>query len=280
MSFEDEPKTKTTELPDDELSQFAQRMAEIYAFLRTKGDQLNDLYATDENAFQDAIEDLTDQVIDDNPVYRALILKLKKIRQDRHDDKPTVKQINDMRLKIRQVIISEAGLPDESRFSQIEHARSVVADKVKAGLGDEPLADPYQALSILGITKVDDDKTTYTFPYDLMPESVVDKWKTYLATVCKHVQLAKNVAETGDQRSVEEADRARKFAHNSVTDDVNAILGLEGIDGWSRLKTRDLLGKIRDDEIYRMEAGAGMQTEMLVHTKSREINVVTALAQH
>lgn len=280
MSFEDEPKTNTVAEQDDELSLLAKRMAEIYNFVKTKGEQLYDLYATDAEAFQDALDELTDQVVQEYPPYQEMILDLKKARQNNHNDALIVKQINNLRSKFQEIIISAAGLPNEARFSQIESAKMAVADKIKSGLGDEPLVNPYDALAILGIQKINDDKITYSFPYDLMPESVVDKWKTYLATVCKHVQLARDVAQTGDQKSVEEADRARKFAHSSVTNDVHAILGIDGIDGWSRLKTRELLGRIRDDELSNLDDGSGPQAQQLVQEKSKEINVVTALAQH
>ena len=43
-----------------------------------------------------------------------------------------------------------------------------------------------------------------------------------------------------------EADRTRKYAHDSVTKDVHRILGLEGIGDWDVSKTRALLANIRE----------------------------------
>ena len=280
MSFENEPKTNTLNLPEDELTAFAERMKRIFESISNKGEKLRDLYTTNPESFRDTLDDLTEEIAQEYPPFKEDFLELKKVRQVRGNEAPIIGRLNDTRSKIKQIIVSEAGLPDEARFSQIENAKKNIANKINEALDGRSLTDPTEALDILGIKTTEDDKTTYHFPYDLMPESVVDKWETYIATVCKHLQLAEDVIRTGDRKSVEDADRARTFAHNSVTNDVHVILGLEGIDGWDRLKTRELLAKIRDNELPSRDVATGEYGHHLVETKSNQIKVVTALAQH
>lgn len=143
-------------------------------------------------------------------------------------------------------ITSEMGLPDEARFTEIELARNKVLSLYTEKLGHAP-EDPQNALKILGITQYDDEgQVSYHFPHDIVPESVNEKWDAYLTSVCAHLKAAQDHQSNPDMERVELADKTRKYAHDSVTRDVHAILGLQDIKDWDFQSTRRLLASIRE----------------------------------
>ncbi|MEP7205228.1 MAG: hypothetical protein ABI716_03490 [Candidatus Saccharibacteria bacterium] len=230
-------------LPEGFNHKFFSDMETIFGRTLNWGEELNLLYETDMPAFKDRLEDRVDIIIDESDECKNILIELKKIRLQRGDDRPSVSRLKEIRSKVKQIIVSEAGLPDEARFSEIEQAKANIASLLDA----QTL--PPEAFELLGISKTVNDETQYSFPYDLMPKSVIEKWEAYLALVCEHLQLAAAVGQTGDQKAVEQADKARTYAHNSATNDVHIILGLDGRNGWSKPDTRALLGKMREHEL-------------------------------
>lgn len=233
-------------ISDEELMEAALRMQNLYAAVdekkaneKSKGEQLQELFQAGETEkLNETIEDLAYELMEQgDPEYLELLASRKT--------NPNV-SIKDRVLEIvenyKKFITSEAGLPDEARFTEIENARSSVAEII----GDTP-TDPQQALESLNIIQRDEEgNATYRFPEELVPESVNEKWKIYLTTVCDHVKASREQAETGDEQKTMDADAIRKYAHDSVTRDVHAILGLEGVNGWDFGQTRSLLASIRD----------------------------------
>lgn len=276
--------SKTTEAspsapdhPSPEAPRFVERMKAIFEFSKTRSDDLNDLYNNDLNRFTEALDDAVEEIAQSDQEFIKAFRQLKEARSTKRDEKQIVDDLNAIRSKIKQIIVSEAGLPNETQFTQIEQARNNVTSLLAESSVDGAVAKPDDILRILGIHKVDDDKDVYAFPYDLMPDSVVEKWQTYLAFVCSHVALANKSSEAFNQKAVMEADRARKYAHDSVNNDVNAILGLEGIDGWKKMDTRELLEKIRDCELSGIITGPNGEDIELINSHERQMHAVTSL---
>ncbi|MBC7868705.1 hypothetical protein H7X69_00810 [Candidatus Saccharibacteria bacterium] len=262
-----------------ESSEFITRMSEIFEFAKTQGDELKNIYRNDPTDFNGALDDFTEDIANQNQDFQTTFAALKKARRTGSPEATLVKELNGIRAKIKQIIVSELGLPDESRFSQIEKAQLDVATLLAESSHDRQALQPVEALEILGIIETEgNEKYVYHFPYNLMPEQVSEKWNIYLAAVCRHIQLANAVINTGDKDAVVRADATRKYAHDSITNDVHIILGLEKLGGWDWTKTRQLLASIREHELPTIEAATNEHAQELIDAHTQELDVATALA--
>lgn len=278
-SAEHSPQNTPSIPPSLEDDEFVKRAESLFKFARTHSDRLRVLYITNPDHFQDELDTVVDEISDQDTEYIETFTELKNERKHGGERPDLVKRLNELRSKFKKIIISETGLPDEARFTEIEHAKEKVTQALLDKHNGEPVDDPTEALSLLGIiTEGEEGKTMYSFPYDYMPNSVIEKWNTYLATVCEHVQAQADLIKTQDQKSVVQADDTRTYAHNSVTDDVHVILGLEGKNGWSRGKTRHLLANIRDAEFPRYEDALSEDARALVRSMSKEIDIAKILS--
>lgn len=274
MNTNTTPET-TSHTHSDSIESFEERMKSIFNKTKTESDNLRDLYENDPDAYEDEIDEIIDAASDDDAGFIETLKKLKQARGG-PDEAQLVLHIKEMRANLRKLILSEAGLPDESRFMQIENAKKQVSEVLRAS--QESTSTPTDALNVLGILQRNDNEDDMlSFPYDLMPVSVVEKWKTYLGSVILHVRAADNVMKTGDRDAVENADRVRTYAHNSVTDDVHAILGLEGLGGWDRAKTRQLLGNIRDHELPSFESARDARASGIVDESAKQCKITSLL---
>jgi len=273
--FKADPSTMS---PDT--TEFIERMKKLFEFTKNNCDELRDLYTSDPEAFQDALDDCADKVADQDPEYQRILSNLKDARRLGGDDAPLVQSLREIHSHLKQIIISEAGLPDEARFSEIEQAKQSVANLLSEYGSEHPLTHPNDALKAIGIITGKDSDERYQFPYDIMPKSVSDKWTTYLAAVCKHVQVQKDVQGRDSHDAVERADRTRRFAHNSVTDDVHVVLGFGDSYGWKKEQTRELLAKIRDYEFPSYASAVSTEARDLVHTKTNEIDIAAILVDN
>jgi len=281
--------TDTAPLPDattdpstmsPNTSAFIERMKKLFEFTKSNCDELKDLYTSDPEAFQDALDDCADKVADHDPEYQRILSNLKEARRLGADDTPLVQSLREIHGHLKQIIISEAGLPDEARFSEIEQAKGSIANLLSEAGSEHALAQPKDALRAIGIITGEDSDEKYQFPYDLIPQSVSDKWTTYLAAVCNHVQVQKDVRGKDGHDAVERADRTRRFAHNSVTDDVHVILGFETAYDWKKEQTRELLAKIRDHEFPSYASAVSAEARELVHAKTNEISIADILGDN
>ncbi len=265
---------------ESETSEFIENMKKIFAFTRTMSDSLRETYATDPEAFKEALDDTAEEAASKSQSFQAILTELRQARCIGADEAPFVNKLKEMLENIKKIIISEAGLPDEALFSKIEQAKlDVAASLLKANQGN-PVTQPIQALEMLGVmTKDDEGNYDYRFPYDYMPDSVVEKWKIYLAAACEHMQLKDAAVKTGETGLVAQADKTRKYAHDSVTRDVHVILGLDGLGGWGNADTRKLLGACRDYELPTHNSAVDQAAQELVDRFISGINVACTLSQ-
>jgi len=265
---------------ESETSDFIVRMKEIFDFTRTMSDSLRETYATDPEAFKEALDDTAEEAASKSPNFQAILNELKKARCVGADEAPYVNKLKEMLENIKKIIISEAGLPDEALFSKIEQAKLDVAASLLEANQGIPVTQPIQALEMLGImAKGDEGNYSYSFPYNHMPDSVVEKWKIYLAAACEHMQLQDAAVKTGETGLVAQADKTRKYAHDSVTRDVHVVLGLDGLGGWGSADTRKLLGACRDYELPTHNSAVDQAAQELVSKFINGINVACTLSQ-
>ncbi|AKM80639.1 TPA: hypothetical protein DDX46_00065 [Candidatus Saccharibacteria bacterium] len=228
---------------DIDISGFLERMEKASELAATESTRLNDAYKnSSEDEFNEIVEDLAYDLMEDDPEYVSIRGKLKSGVQDPHLNV----RVREIAEHYKKIIIEEAGLPDEARFTEIENAKNSVQQLLAERLNG-PLTDPHSAIEALDIFIEEEGVKKYRFPNEIMPQSVNEKWNTYLATVCAHVKSVEELAITGDQGRVVSADASRKYAHDSVTTDVHAVLGLEGLKDWQFADTRRLLASIRDE---------------------------------
>jgi hypothetical protein len=277
MIEDKQPKTPHT-TSDETKSAFVEKWGNILSNTKSFGDELTSAYKTDSEEFQEKLGDAIEDVAIQDPDFASTLTRLRAIRVAGGDAPKLVAQLNEVRARIKEVIVSELGLPDEARFSEIEKARNAVAIIIEHAQGHP--STPKEILIALDIRHPGEDDTpdTYSFPYDHMPKSVIDKWETYLAAVCNHIQTSDEVQTKGHQ-AVMDADRTRKFAHNAVTDDVHAILGLQGKEGWNWESTRKLLAEMLKTEYPTFESGLTPEAREYVKTHTNPILIADHLSK-
>lgn len=229
----------------------------------------------------DTIDELIDELVVDDPEWTENLRKLKEMQSLRNKNESAEQAIvarqKELKSMYRVIIVNEAGLPDEARFTEIEQARNVVAKKLQEQL--EPVTDTAGALVALGIVEKHDDQQKFRFPTELMPASVQEKWETYLASVCHHRRLADHNTTVEENYRIEEADRTRQYAHNSVTADVNAILDFSKIDpNWSFKETRALLGSICNFTFQTEDAYLSPESQRLLDQHTSGIHASAILS--
>lgn len=258
---------------------FLERMQAMFEKTSDVGGELRLLYQRGEvEKVGDIIDSLTDELLAGDPESQQNIIDLRAIRRGdgvrgKREESIIARQ-RELQAHYRGVIINEANLPNEAQLATIEQAKEKVTSMIEGSTSvDEALVN----LGILHISE--DDKKIYSFPHELMPESVNQKWETYLASVCNHETLSSGPQDRDSISRVEEADRIRKFAHDSVTSDVNTILNFNSLDEqWGFPQTRRLLGSIRDSVFPTVAAVSSPQAHQLVEARGVDLQVTKHLS--
>jgi hypothetical protein len=259
---------------------FLKRMEAIFARTATTSEKLQELYKeNDTDALNEMIDGVVYELVVDDTEWHTNLQKIKEARQyhDESSENALATRQKELKAMYRVLVVNEANLPDEARFSEIEQARNAVANTLRSQ--PEPITSTAQALELLDIVKTEDDTQIFRFPTELMPPSVTEKWETYLAAVCNHAKVANENVTLDNRYRVKEADTARKYAHNSVTTDVNAILNFEAIDPqWSFEDTRTLLGHVRDSVFKSYESLFTPEAQHLMDSHSSGVHASTVLS--
>lgn len=212
------------------------------------GDTLNDLYRRgDKEALDALIDELADDAMEQHPQYDVLINNIKQARARGQDYSHFANEITQLKEHFKEIVVSMAGLPDETRFTEIEQSRNHIAQLLNRRVPEQDrhnIDALYKALNILVL----DEKTgkyTYRFPEELMPESVNKKWGTYLASVYRHLRAIEQHNNLDERDLVQQSDSIRKNDHDSLTADFAAVLNLPH-ETWNFTTARALLATIRD----------------------------------
>ena len=217
--------------------------------------------------------------MEDNEEYRDLLHQRKLNR-----NAPIGPRVRELEAMYKDFIYSINDLPNETRYKQIETARINIKNMLSESFHG-PVDDPEKAIEALGIKQKDSKgHVSYHFPEELVPESVNEKWEVYLAAACANIIAEENLKSSGNTDEVDATDSARVYAHNAVTDDMHAILNLEGIKGWDRARTRQLLATIRDHTFttFGSERASSQETQLanklLSKYGDRQLAIVKALS--
>lgn len=229
---------------------FLERMRVLAEAQSSSAEALYNLYEREGNSpeFTDALDDIVFDIAFSDPDYAENATKLKndRIKSDVAAEiaarqKATIEQI-------RNMVLIEARIPTEEMMSDIEKGQAAVAERLQGT--DLSQSDSDEALRKLGILREDGNGgAVFTYPRDLFPESVNAKWDVYIASVQAHVRTGREVAGGAAPREhLAEADKSRKFAHDSVTGDIDKILGFHELpdEEWDFKDTRNLIAKMRD----------------------------------
>ncbi|MDB5186977.1 MAG: hypothetical protein JWM07_449 [Candidatus Saccharibacteria bacterium] len=274
---------------DSDMQAFIARMEAAYKGLESKKDKLTSLYEKgDQQALDEEIDAIVDVIANHNPENNDNLKRLRELRNYRSPGPSITEEIDQITNRqkklyadFRVLVVNEAGLPDETRFTEIEASRNAIGATLESAFPDGVYTST-DALKTLGIINVDEnDKENYSFPSKLVPESTDELWKTYLASVCKHVKTVEDLKlGTSDQGSVEQADRTRTFAHNAVTKELHAILNLQPTDNWENKNTRKLIASMRDQVFPSKEAALSVESMALLESHLANLDASEQLSSH
>ena len=272
---------------DAEMQAFIKRMESAFKGLESKKDKLASL-VDDPKALEAEIDGIVDTIASRNPEVQENLARLRELRTYRNPGKSVTEEMEQIKARqielyahFRVLVINEAGLPDEARFTEIEASRNAIAETLQSAYPDGVYSST-DALKTLGIIRVDEnEKEIYTFPTDLVPESTDELWKTYLASVCKHVKTVDELqAGQTDKQSVEQADRTRTYAHNAVTKELHTILNLQPTNKWEQINTRQLIAHMRDQLLPTKDAALSDESMALLQSHIASLDASEQLSSH
>jgi len=276
------PSVESDEISYDKLSPeataFAARVYKAFEKTMSIRDRLSCLYQIDTEQFEEEVEEQVDDYLNNDPEYQEIHSQLRNERRYGADKGASfIPILKERRSKARELILTSLNLSETStdEFEAINESKNNV-DELLQDISNKP-ENINTALIALGCKAKRDDESgeyTYSYPYDLFPESVNERWRDYLDTVKRHEESRYDLSpETETERST--ADTLRKTAHDVITGKVDGILRLERF-GWDTIQTRRLLAKMRDDEL----SIPGNHHRNHSHKTKEQIAVSDKLAQH
>lgn len=240
----DMPTSASTDPTTTNVTAFMERLRR---HTETTASSLKSIYEKEGNSptFQEALDDVVFEVAFEDPEYAANAEKLKNSKLSKEEGERISKQQQATAAQIRRLIMQEANLNVEEAGTDIEIAQAAVAKRLE-GM-DLGRVESDDILRKLGILKEDKNGAVFTYPDELLPESVNDKWNIYLSSVANHIEKGNKVRRGELPRTeLEDADRMRRFAHNRITSDLDEIFGFKALPEaeWDFEKTRKLVAKM------------------------------------
>lgn len=229
-------------------------MERLKKHTETYASALKDLFDREGSSetFNEALDDLVYEIAFENPEYVENANKLKSGRLSEQQARELAQAQREMISEIRHLVMQETGISTEEAGSDIEKAQAAIAGKLK-GINLEEMANDEQSdavLRSLGILQEDENgHAVFTYPAELFPDSINEKWDAYIASVENHLTIEKKV-KRGDtpREDLQNADRIRRFAHNAVTSDLDEAFGFKSLPDskWNFEDTRRLVAKMRE----------------------------------
>lgn len=257
--------------PDDDSPEaMIERVMALYDFDRTSLDDLIELSRdeTKKEQFDVLLDDITYEALSNNAEFLENIDIIKEHSSSK--EKQTLVRDRQRQLfeEYKQAILRQAGLSTEHAKSEMSLAKDRIKTRIERLLETDPGSEPHEILRELGMLAEDDKgREIFVYPEGIFPKSTDEKWATYLESVRTHLRIEKAVhAELREAEEGVEADKARRFAHNAVSHDVNELLGFDKLpeSKWNFEKTRALLAKIRDSRFPTVETAEKFATERAV----------------
>lgn len=215
---------------------------------------LKQMWDNEDPRFEDLLDSAAYDFIFENPQFKdehqANLSVIRSRIAAGSDRKQAAERNRDLFNRVKQIIIDHAGV-EGFVIDEIEHARAqiekiIAEDKKQNG-------DTSNALTALGIlTKDSEGNEVFTYPRRLFPDSTQDKWHTYLSAVKSHIAASDNLKIGGSQSAVVSTDHSRRIAHDSVSRDIQRLLGFEDTeDGFA--EARSLAAKMRENRFPTIE---------------------------
>lgn len=268
-----EAEHESSQPTEEEIRAFARRVFEFYEETMSQNDRLSALYQVDTELFEEEVDEAVDDYLDEDPSFKNLMEEFRKARKNGSGDS-YIPEIKARHNSARELILNTLNLPENSEVLGVEASKNNIEDILKE-IPKEP-QNLDLALSTLGAkVKVDNEpgEYVYSYPYDLLPEKINNKWADYLESVKAQISATKNVTpETAND--VIQIDFARKLAHDNVTKAVHSILQLDQF-GATEKQTRNLLARMRNDELML----ARKQHSSVHHKTPEEIAVANQLSR-
>jgi hypothetical protein len=243
-------------------------------------DELRHVYEKgDQDELETHIDDIVYEVLMTDEEFVTNISILKEGHQtsfgQKNEEEIRTRQ-NEIFNEYKKAIVSIANLPDAVGEDELKVAKERVLNIINDTV---EYHNEENVLKELGILKVDKDgKEIFTYPEKLFPGETNKKWEVYLASVREHLRKERGViAGTLPKEELENSDMMRRLAHNSVTNDVNAILGFDKLPDseWSYEKTRNLVAKMRDERYPTVETAEKARTTQEVLRAANALGVLS-----
>lgn len=132
----------------------------------------------------------------------------------------------------------------------------------------------------LGFITIDDNgNERFSFPKDVFPPYIVDKWDQYSDSVQNHIRAFESLKRgvSNDQKKVMEWDRVRRIMHDGVADAVRDFLGLD----WDNERSRKFITKMLEKRIPTKDTRESMMaTSAIMSALSREEAYLEGIKNH
>lgn len=225
------------------------------------------------------IDDTTYEALLADDEFVANMARLKEVRQSENVVAEAAIRTRQKEIfsDYKNTIVNLSGLDSDATKGDFEKAREatghIINDHLEAGGTQEDL------LKKLGILELNEGgEEVFTYPAHLFPEKTNQKWALYLEKVKAHLKAERaTIAGTMSQQEFEDADKARRFAHNSATRDVHEILGLDALpeNEWKFSNTRELLAKMRDHRFPTVDTAEKARTTREVLRAANALGVLS-----
>lgn len=245
--------------------------------LKLSIDELHELSLKDQ---EEIIEDIAYDVLDRSPEGRMTRALLETAREK--GDQEEADRIVARRRSLFESHMQEAAFmfgvelknPESEKKRYQEMLRERIGESQLDGLSDSEI------MQQLGFITTDDKgNERFSFPEDVFPPYIVDKWNQYSDSVQNHLRAYEGLKRgvSNDQKSVIEWDRARRIMHGGVAYAVADFLGLD----WDNERRRKFITKMLEKRIPNKETRESMMaTSAIMSALSREKAYLDGIKRH
>ncbi len=240
-------------------------------------DELHELSPNEQEAI---IEDIAYDVLDRSP--EGIMTKTLLTAARDKGDQEEADRIVARRRSLFESHMQEAAFmfgvelenPDAEKKRYQEMLRERVGESQLDGLSDSEI------MQQLGFITIDDNgNERFSFPEDVFPPYIVDKWNQYSDSVQNHIRAYESLKRgvSNDQKRVMEWDRVRRIMHDGVAHAVADFLGLD----WDNERSRKFITKMLEKRIPTKETRESMlATSEIMSALSREQAYLDGMRSH
>lgn len=223
----------------------------------------------------EAAEELTYQVLEQLPEGIELSEQIAEARKsgNKNLEDALVSRNRELFNDIYSEITLIAGI--ETDAARVERENNEYHDLLLRRISEsEEEVDVDNVLEVFGmLVKDDSGELRFSFPEDLFPPHIREKWYHYADIVARHTTAItrRNNGEDNDVELIAQLDTVRTVAHNNLSYAIKEFLKL---DNWDLEKCRRLVIKMRDSLYPTIETAEKDVTSLEV---SRMLDIIKAL---